>query len=144
MARFRSPTRSKIRLCSANHRPGCWSNLPCNWPSTAWAYSDQETENGPLLFMFNDKSIANSTDANVNFPAVSITSDPINLALHKPAWTTTNDTTNPPNRPVDEGRTTYTYIVITSAWPFLAVDLGERVTAEDAMFRLRIGEWQVG
>ena len=38
---------SKLRLCSANHRPGYWSNLPCDWPSTAWAYSEQETENGP-------------------------------------------------------------------------------------------------
>ena len=39
--------RSKLRLCSANHRPGYWSNLPCDWPSTAWAYFEQETENGP-------------------------------------------------------------------------------------------------
>ena len=37
----------KLRLCSANHRSGYWSNLPCDWPSTAWAYSEQETENGP-------------------------------------------------------------------------------------------------
>ena len=29
---------SKPRLCSANHRAGYWSNLPCDWPSTAWAY----------------------------------------------------------------------------------------------------------
>ena len=38
---------TKLRLCSANHRSGYWSNLPCDWPSTAWAYSGQETENGP-------------------------------------------------------------------------------------------------
>ena len=36
-----------LPLCLANHRPGYWSNLPCDWPSTAWAYSVQETENGP-------------------------------------------------------------------------------------------------
>ena len=24
-----------------------WSNLPCDWPSTAWAYSEQETKNEP-------------------------------------------------------------------------------------------------
>ena len=36
---FLSFARSKLRLCSANHRPGYWSNLPCDWPSTAWAYS---------------------------------------------------------------------------------------------------------
>ena len=46
-ARFLSLAWSKLRLCSANHRPGYWSNLPCDWPSTAWAYSGQETENGP-------------------------------------------------------------------------------------------------
>ena len=46
-AHFLSLAWSKLRLCSANHRPGYWSNLPCDWPSTAWAYSKQETENGP-------------------------------------------------------------------------------------------------
>ena len=45
-ARFLSLALSKLRLCSANHRPGYWSNLPCDWPSTAWAYSEQDTENG--------------------------------------------------------------------------------------------------
>ena len=49
-ARFLSLARSKLRLCSANHRPGYWSNLPCDWPSTAWAYSEQETENGPRSY----------------------------------------------------------------------------------------------
>ena len=39
---FLSLAWSKLRLCSANHRPGYWSNLPCDWPSTAWAYSEQE------------------------------------------------------------------------------------------------------
>ena len=38
MFRFLSLARSKLRLCSANHRPGYWSNLPCDWLSTAWAY----------------------------------------------------------------------------------------------------------
>ena len=37
----------KKTLFSANHRPGYWSNLPCDWSSTAWAYSEPETENGP-------------------------------------------------------------------------------------------------
>ena len=48
-ARFLSLARSKLRLCSANHRPGYFSNLACDWLSTAWAYSEQETENGPWL-----------------------------------------------------------------------------------------------
>ena len=47
---FLSLARSKLRLCSANHRPGYWSNLPCDWPSTAWAYSEQKTENGPRSY----------------------------------------------------------------------------------------------
>ena len=42
---------SKLRLCSANHRPGYWSNQPCDWPSTAWAYSEQETENRPWSYI---------------------------------------------------------------------------------------------
>ena len=50
-ARFLSLAQSKLRLCSANHRPGYWSNLPCDWLSTAWAYSEQETENGPWFRM---------------------------------------------------------------------------------------------
>ena len=46
-ARFLSLARSKLRLCSANHRAGYFSNLACDWLSTVWAYSEQETENGP-------------------------------------------------------------------------------------------------
>ena len=48
-ARFLSLAWSELRLCSANHGPGYWSNLPCDWPSTAWAYSEQETENRELF-----------------------------------------------------------------------------------------------
>ena len=44
---FLSLAWSKLKLCSANHRPGYWSNLPCDWPSTAWAYFVHKTENGP-------------------------------------------------------------------------------------------------
>ena len=50
-ARFVSLVRSKLRLSSANHRPGYWSNLRCDWPSTARAYFEQETENGPWCTM---------------------------------------------------------------------------------------------
>ena len=49
-ARFLSLARSKFRLWSANHRPGYLSNLPCDWLSTVWAYSEQETENWPWSF----------------------------------------------------------------------------------------------
>ena len=48
-ARFLSLARSKLRLCSANHRAGYFSNLACDWLSIVWAYSEQETENGPWL-----------------------------------------------------------------------------------------------
>ena len=43
-ARFLSLARSKLRLCSANHRPGYWSNLPCDWQSTAWARDRKWTQ----------------------------------------------------------------------------------------------------
>ena len=33
-----------------------WSNLPCNWPSTAWAYSEQETENRPRSLWCNQNT----------------------------------------------------------------------------------------
>ena len=48
---FLSLAQSKLRLCSANHRPGYWSNLPCDWPSTAWAYSwarDRKRAHDPI------------------------------------------------------------------------------------------------
>ena len=35
------------RFLSLDHRPGYWRNLPYDWPSTAWAYSEKETENRP-------------------------------------------------------------------------------------------------
>ena len=44
---FLSLAPRKLRLCSANHMPGYWSNLPCDWPSTAGAYSEQESKSGP-------------------------------------------------------------------------------------------------
>ena len=44
--RFLSPARSKLMLCSANHRAGNFSNLACDWLRIVWAYSEQETENG--------------------------------------------------------------------------------------------------
>ena len=44
---FLSLARSKLRLCSANHRTGYFSNLACDWLSIVWAYSQQETEIGP-------------------------------------------------------------------------------------------------
>ena len=46
-AHFLSPAWRKLKLCSANYRPGYWSNLPCNWPSTAWAYFENDTESSP-------------------------------------------------------------------------------------------------
>ena len=50
-ARFLSLTQSKLRLCSANHRAGYFSNLACDWLSITWAYSEQETESGPWSCM---------------------------------------------------------------------------------------------
>ena len=50
--RFLSLARSKLRLCSANHKPGYWSNLPCDWLSTVWANSEQEKENRPSSWFY--------------------------------------------------------------------------------------------
>ena len=44
---FLSLAQSKLRLWSANHRAGYFSNLACDWLSIVWAYSELETENGP-------------------------------------------------------------------------------------------------
>ena len=49
LGRFLSLDWSKLRLCLANHRPGYFSNLACDWLSIVWAYSEQGTENGPWL-----------------------------------------------------------------------------------------------
>ena len=43
-----SLVRSKLRLCSANHRTGYFSNLACDWLSIVWAYSEEETKNGAM------------------------------------------------------------------------------------------------
>ena len=40
-------THSKLRVCSANNKAGYFNNLACDWLSIVWAYSEQETENGP-------------------------------------------------------------------------------------------------
>ena len=61
---FLSLVRSKLRLCSANHRPGYWSNLPCDWPSTAWAYSEQDTEKWPRSSSPSDQLYALSGSRN--------------------------------------------------------------------------------
>ena len=44
---FLSLARSKLGLCSANHRTDYFSNLACDWLHIVWAHSEQETENGP-------------------------------------------------------------------------------------------------
>ena len=46
---FLSLAWSKLRLCSANHRAGYFSNLACDWLSIVWAYSKQETEKWALI-----------------------------------------------------------------------------------------------
>ena len=37
--RFLPLARSKLRLCSVNHRAGYFSNLACDWLSIVWTYS---------------------------------------------------------------------------------------------------------
>ena len=56
-AHFLSLARSKLRLCLANHRAGYFCNLPCDWPSIIWAYSEQEIENGYRLYFGHDDAM---------------------------------------------------------------------------------------
>ena len=64
-ARFLFLAGSKLRLCSANHRAGYFSNLACDWLSIVWAYSQQETQNGPsprcyfAVFVYHGKAASN-------------------------------------------------------------------------------------
>ena len=59
-AYFLSLARSKLRLCSANHRPGYFSNLACDWLSIVWTYSEQEIKNGSRWGILNHASITDS------------------------------------------------------------------------------------
>ena len=52
-AHFLSFAQSKLRLCSANHRAGYFSNLACDWLSIVWVYSEQVTEKGPRYRLEN-------------------------------------------------------------------------------------------
>ena len=61
-ARFLSLAQSKLRRWSANYRPGYWSNLPCDWPSIVWAYSEQETETGHGAYMAPYRTICSNDD----------------------------------------------------------------------------------
>ena len=48
-ARFLSLARSKLRLCSANHRAGYFSNLACDCMSIVWAYSEHDGPRSDVL-----------------------------------------------------------------------------------------------
>ena len=47
LVRFLSLARSKLMLCSTNHRAGYVSNMACDWLSIVWVYFEQGTENRP-------------------------------------------------------------------------------------------------
>ena len=55
-ARFLSHAQSKLRLCSANHRAGYFSNLACDWLSIVWAYSEQKTKKRTLMLYLGSLS----------------------------------------------------------------------------------------
>ena len=60
---FLSLTLSKLRLSLANHRAGYVSNLACDWLSIVWAYSEQETENGPWsLWRYQQSNVMSSAE----------------------------------------------------------------------------------
>ena len=88
-ARFLSLAQSKLRLCSANHRPGYWCNLPCDWPSTVWAYSKQETENGCRSLLSNPISLSGLCQVKHNWAHfLSLAQSKLRLcsANHRPGY----------------------------------------------------------
>ena len=84
-----------------------------------------------------------STNADVVIPAVHATVQPLNMALHKPAWSSTTFEAGPPRWGVDGDDGTVTAIYTTSTWSFLAVDLGGPVTVEKILMRMFRGDCQV-
>ena len=74
-ARFLSLARSKPMLCSTNHRAGYFSNLACDWLSIVWAYSEQETENGPWnnTWLYCDWSMLGNKNIELSFMAWQFT-----------------------------------------------------------------------
>ena len=80
-----------------------------------------------------------TTYISVIFIAVH-TMRPENIAVSKPAWTTTNDSLAPPRRAVDGNPATFTRIS-TAYWPFLGIDLQSRVTLVTVLLRLWKGEY---
>ena len=91
-------------------------------------------------YNLGDITDTKSTDANVIIPAVyAAVQPPLNLALNTPVWSAED----PPYGSVDGGDYTFSDIPTSSAWPFLAVDLGGRVIVETILSRAAYGECQV-
>ena len=63
-ARFLSLAQSKLRLCSANHRAGYFSNLACDWLSIVWAYSELWWRT--LMYQQRTDSITNAKRSQIN------------------------------------------------------------------------------
>ena len=83
-----------------------------------------------------------STYADVIIPAVHAAIQPVNLALRKPAWSVNNYTVWPPSSAVDGSEENGGYVFTTSAWPWLAVDLGGPLMAERIWLKVKYGECQ--
>ena len=76
-ARFLSLAQSELGLCSANHRAlSNFSNLACDWLSIVWAYSEQETENGPRC----EREVVH--DQGKQRPAIRSTAQNLELLLY--------------------------------------------------------------
>ena len=61
-ARFLSLARSKLRLCSANHRAGYFSNLVCDWMSIVWAYSEGARDRKRAQFIIHRSSLVSPNE----------------------------------------------------------------------------------
>ena len=95
------------------------------------------------MCVYDLRDITEATSTDAICPAVQATQQQINLALNKVAWTVNNDTKYPPSWAVDNDDETLAFIAISSAWPFLAVDLGGPVMVESVQMNFGHGECQV-
>ena len=76
-AHFLSFAGSKLRLCSANHRPGYWSNPPCDWPTVGPGLQDRQASSfkESIDLAANHKRSARKLPQPLPFPW-PVTSDP--------------------------------------------------------------------
>ena len=137
-----------------------WEHLPLHWPFVRGIHrwqmdSPYKGQCGGALFSLictwtngweNNRDAGDLRchgayhDATVMIiPAV----EPQDLARNKPAWSADNNTGGPASLALDGNGATHVAIYTFSTWPWMAVDLGGRVTVEKVLLKVDHGECQV-